>query len=216
MAKAKAKESNALTSVQQRIQSRLAKINETTAAPSGQNISVKGSMFKLPNGQTSPGPLNCIILDYCNKNMFYTKPYQEGDFEEPECYAVGREIKTMAPTIEDPVSATCDTCPNNKFGSKGRGKACSNNVLLAILPEDFTEDSDVFTIKASATAIKSWTNYVRELSSVNVDPIQVVTSLSFETGLAYPSLRFKQIGSNKKLEEVNQFLQRAETLLDVG
>jgi len=216
MTKAKVKESTALTSVQERIQARLAKINDTTAAATGQNISVKGSIFKLPNGQTSPGPLNCIILDYCNKNLYYSKPYQEGEFEGPDCYAVGREIKLMAPTIDNPVNATCFGCPKNEFGSKGRSKACSNNVILAILPEDFTSDSDVFTIKASATAIKAWTNYVRELSGMGVDPIQVVTSLTFEAGLSYPSLRFKQIGGNNKLEEVNPFLERAEGLLNAG
>ena len=204
-----------LESVQERIRNRLANINETTQQVTGQNISTKGKIFRLPDGKTSPGPLNCIIVDYINKNIFFKEAYVEGEYSEPDCFAVGREIKSMRPpqSVENPVSELCDICPNNEFGSKGRGKACSNNVLLAVLPEDFAEDSELYTLKVSATALKHWTKYVRELSNMNVDPIQVVTSITMDEDLAYPSLRFKHIGGNEKLDDVSPFLPKADALL---
>jgi hypothetical protein len=213
--KAKETQSTELESVQERIRSRLANINETTQAVTGQNISTKGKTFRLPDGKTSPGPLNCVIVDYINKNMYYKESYVEGEFSEPDCYAVGREIKSMVPSaaVENPVNEICDTCPNNQFGSRGRGKACANNVLLAVLPEDFNEDSELYTLKVSATALKSWTSYVRSLSSMGVDPIQVVTSISMDPDLAYPSLRFKELGGNDKVESINPFLVKADALL---
>jgi hypothetical protein len=210
--------SKEMESVQERIRSRLANINETTQQVTGQNISTKGKTFRLPDGRTSPGPLNCIVVDYINKNLYFKEAYVEGEFSEPDCWAVGREIKSMLPasTVENQEHTDCISCPQNQFGSKGRGKACSNAVVLAVLPDDFTEESELFTIKVSATALKHWTKYVRELSSIGMDPIQVVTSLSFDADLAYPSLRFKQIGGNERLEDINPYLLQADALLTAG
>jgi len=202
-------------SVQERIKSRLANIDATTQQPSGQNISVKGKIFRLPDGKTSPGPLNCIIVDYINMYAYYEQGYVEGEFSPPDCTAIGREIKLMKPasTVEKPVNPDCESCNFNKFESRGRGKACSNNILLAVLPEDFTIDSELYTLKISATALKPWANYVRELSAMAVDPVQVVTSLSFEESLSYPSVRFKQVGGNERLEDISPFLTKADMLL---
>mgnify|MGYP003632094130 CR=1 FL=1 len=202
-------------SIQDRIKSRLAKVNESTAAPATSKISVKGSVFTLPDGKSSKGPLNCVVLDYVNSNVFYEGAYEEGKFTAPACSAMGKEIKLMAPAddVENKQSDTCAACPQNEFGSKGRGKACQNGVVIAILPEDFTDESEVYTIRVSATALQGWGKYVRELSELNVDPIQVVTSLTFKEGLSYPSLKFRQVGGNERLDQVEKFLVSADTLL---
>jgi hypothetical protein len=204
-----------LTAVEERIKARLASVDETTQETTGQNISVKGSVFKLPTGATSQGPLNCIILDYINKNMYYPGEYIEGEYSQPECFAVNRKVKDMAPpsTVEKPVNEKCIDCDYNKFGSKGRGKKCSNNVLLAVIPDDFTDESEVYTIKVAAKGLKGWAKYVRELQAINVDPAQVVTSLSFVEGLSYPCLNFKHIGGNDRISEIGPFLPKADILL---
>jgi hypothetical protein len=216
MPKAKAKEpSTDMQSVQERIANRLASINDTTQQASGSNISVKGRIFRLPDGKTSPGPLNCIVVDYVNKNMYYEDDYVEGEFSPPDCFAIGRIIKEMKPheSVEKPINEQCVDCEFNQFGSKGRGKRCGNNIMLAILPEDFTDDSELFTLKVSATALQPWTKYVRELEANGVDPVQVVTSLTFEEGLSYPSVRFKHIGGNDLLDNIGSFLPKADVLL---
>jgi hypothetical protein len=204
-----------MVSIQERIKSRLAKVNETTTAPASSKISTKGMMFTLPDGKSSAGPLNCVVLDYTNMNTYYEAAYVEGQYAEPDCMAVGREIKSMAPsdTVTNKQSDACDICPKNEFGSKGRGKACQNKVLLAILPEDFTEESEVYSITVSATGLKDWSSYVRQLQSQGIDPMEVVTSLSFKEGVTYPSLKFRAIGTNARLEDVSPFLPKADTLL---
>jgi len=216
MTKAAKNESTELTAVEQRIKDRLANVDNSTQQAAGQAISLKGSTFKLPSGATSQGPLNCIVLDYINKNMYYPGAYVEGEFSAAECSAIHRNIGDMAPSdkIENPVSPKCKDCGNNAFGSKGRGKACSNNVILAVLPEDFTKESDVLTVKIASTGLKAWSNYVRELSSMGVDPAQVITSLSFVSGLSYPCLLFKHAGGNERLDEVGSFLPQADALLN--
>ena len=205
-------------SIQERIASRLAAVNQSTAAPAGSKISVKGKMFTLPDGKSSPGPLNCIVLDYVNSNVYFEGAYQEGQFSAPACTAVGRELDAIAPldSVDNKQAASCKVCPNNEFGSKGRGKACQNGVLLAVLPEGFDDDSEVFTIRASATALQDWAKYARELSGSNVDPIQVVTSLSFKEGVSYPSLKFRQVGGNENLDKVGKFIPAADALLSNG
>jgi hypothetical protein len=208
----------AMMSIQERIASRLAKVNETTAAPSGAKISVKGSVFTLPDGKSSKGPLNCIVLDYINSNVYFEGAYVEGQFAAPSCAAVGSVLSEMAPldSVENKQAESCIACPNNEFGSKGRGKACQNGVLITVLPEDFTDESEVYTIRASATALQDWGKYVRELSESGLDPIQVVTSLSFKEGLSYPSLKFRQLGGNDKFDQVGKFIPASDALLNAG
>ncbi len=207
-----------VVSIKDRIASRLAKVNESTAAPGSAKISVKGSMFTLPDGKSSKGPLNCVILDYINQNSYYSSDFVEGQYAEPDCSATGREIKQMAPSdnVTDKQNDTCSGCAKNEFGSKGRGKACQNGVTLAVLPEDFTDDSEVYTLRVSATGLKDWGKYVRELGEQNIDPAQVITSLSFKDGLAYPSLKFRSAGGNERLEEAGKFLPSADILISAN
>lgn len=215
MAKASKVESTELISVEERIKTRMANINKSTQQAGGVNISLKGRIFKLPDGKTSPGPLNCIIIDYINKNMYYPETYVEGEFSEPICQAVHRNLEDMEPrdTVQDKQSPTCKGCHQNVFGSKGRGKACSNNVLLAILPEKFSNESELYTVKVSATGLTGWANFIHELETENKDPAQVITSLSFKKGVSFPTLEFKYVGGNPDITGISPFMAQADSLL---
>ena len=205
-----------LVSVQERIRKRIENMDKTTGQVGGKNISTKGSKFTLPDGTTSDGPLNCVIVDYINNNAWYKEAYVEGGpITPPDCFSVGREIDSLVPhpTVEEPVNADCKTCEKNEYGSRGRGKECSNNVKLAILPENFKKDSEVYTIKVAPKGLKAWTEYVRTLEQRGVDPVQVVTSISFVPGLAFPQLKFKALGGNDQLDEVGPFMPSADILL---
>ena len=204
-----------LVSIQERIAKRLANVDKSTQAPASQRISTKSSKFTLPDGKQSDGPLNCVIVDYINTNSYYADAYNENDIKPPACHSVGRDLKSMTPdaNVAKPVSEQCDGCPNNEFGSSGRGKACTNNVILALLPEGYTDKSELFTVKVSPKGLGPWSTYVRTLSEQGVDPVQVVTSISFKTGVSYPSLLFTQAGGNEALETAGRFLPQAETML---
>ena len=222
MPKAKAAEQEApetgtnVVSVQERIRKRMENMDKTTGQVGGKNISTKGSKFTLPDGSTSEGPLNCVIVDYVNNNAWYKEAYVEGGpVTLPDCYSIGRELDTLVPhaSIEKPINADCKSCEYNEYGSRGRGKECSNNVKLAVLPEGFTSDNEVMTIKIAPKGLKGWAEYVRTLEQQGVDPVQVVTSLSFVPGLAFPQLKFKALGGNEQLDQVGAFMPAADILL---
>lgn len=204
-----------VVSIQDRIAQRLAKVNETTAAPGSKRISVKGSKFRLPDGNTSDGPLNCIIIDYTNSNVWYEAEYADGTVTPPDCFSIGKVINDLKPaaSVEKPVNADCATCPKNQYGSRGRGKECDNTVLLAILPEGFTEESEVLTLKVAPKGLKDWGQYVRTLQAQAVDPVQVVTSISFVPNQSFPQLKFRHLGGNDHLDSIGPFIPSADALL---
>jgi hypothetical protein len=207
----------AILSVQERIAARLANVDKSTQAPTSKRISVKGSKFTLPDGKTSDGPLNCVIVDYINTNAFYPGAYNPNDIQPPVCSAVGRDLETMGPVESaTSVSTHCKGCPNNEFGSAGRGKACGNAITLALLPEGYDGTSELLTIKVSATGISGWSSYVRSLAGQGVDPMQVVTSIDFKPGVTYPSLIFKSIGGNESLDIAGQFMTVADSMLNAA
>ena len=208
-------DSKAILSVKERIEQRLANVAKSTTAPSSKRISTQGGVFTLPDGTKSPGPLNCIVLDYINTNSYYDTPYNATDIKPPACWAVGRILEEMRPddSIENPVNGQCAGCPNNEFGSAGRGKACTNNVQLAIVPEEFNEDSDILTLKISPTGITPWSTYVRSLANAGVDVSQVVTSIAFKEGVSYPTLTFKNVGGNNRVDEAMAHAIQADTIM---
>jgi len=205
----------AIVSIQERIKQRLAKVNQTTAQPGSKRISVKGSKFRLPDGTASDGPLNCVIMDYTNSNVWYKDDWVEGTVTPPDCFSIGKIIDELTPhsSVEKPVNAVCSSCPKNQYGSRGRGKECDNTVLLAILPEGFTEESEVLTLKVAPKGLKDWGQYVRTLQQQGVDPVQVITSISFVPGMSYPQLKFRALGGNAKFEDVGPFMASADALL---
>jgi len=221
MAKAKAQPESTGTdmaqTVQERIAARIANIGTNTPTSGNKRISVKGSKFRIPDGPTSDGPLNAIILDYTNSNAYYKEQYSEGgDISPPDCWAVGRTIDDMVPssTIENPIHTNCKDCDFNQFGSKGRGKMCGNSVTLAIIPSGFSEGDDVYTIKVAAKGLQAWGSYVRELGNQKMDPLQVETSIAFVEGTSFPQLKFRALGPNPQIEECGPLLPKAEAMLD--
>ena len=205
----------AVVSIQDRIKQRLANVNKSTAQPGSKRISVKGSKFKLPDGATSDGPLNCVIVDYTNSNVWYEADYADGTVTPPDCFSIGKIIDDLKPhtSVEKPINAQCSDCPKNQYGSKGRGKECDNTVLLAILPEGFTDESEVLTLKIAPKGLKDFGQYVRTLQAQGMDVIQVITSISFVPNVSFPQLKFRALGGNERLDDVGAFMASADALL---
>ena len=208
-------ESTELVSIQERIKQRLANVNKTTAVPGSKKISLKHSKFRIPDGATSEGPLNCVIVDYTNSNVWYEKEWKDGEVSPPDCFSIGKIIDELKPSasVEKPVNKDCISCPKNEYGSRGRGKECDNTVLLAILAEGFTDESEVYTIQIKPKGLKDWGAYVRTLKQSGMDPVQVVTSISFDPTVSYPKLKYRALGENLHLDLVSQFMPAADSLL---
>lgn len=210
--------STELTALQKRIQDELAGIRGTVAAPSGRNISTKGKVFSLPDGTSSQGPLNCVILDHRNFNRYFTEAYNPQAPKPPQCFAIAKEIRDLAPHEEavSPQAETCAECAMNKFGSAptGKGKACRNTVRLAVAPADAADDAEPMILTVSPTGLKSWNALVNNLAAIGMLVIQVETEISFDPNAAYPTLLFKPRAAHERLETFWALREKAQVLLE--
>ena len=188
---------NLPATISQQLQAEALAIQSRIGQPSGNRISLtKKQTFKLPSGVEIPAPLEAIILDFVSLNLYYETGYDPNNITPPVCAAVGTDVATMAPFADafDKQCDTCAACPMNQWGSDpkgGKGKACSNTRLLALLPTDADESSPIWTVRVSATGLKSFDGYVSSVArSFGAPPIVVVTEITFDENLDYPSLRF--------------------------
>lgn len=175
------------------MQAELEALKQRIAAPSGDRIQVtQDKLFKLPNGESND-VLECIIVDFINANFFYETTYQQGEITPPTCFAIGVNTAELAPSPNSPEAQhdKCSSCWANQFGSAGKGKACANTKLLAVLPPDATEETPLMILKVSATGIKPFDSYVGSVArAFQRPPRGVITTISFDPNVTYASLRF--------------------------
>lgn len=188
--------------VNQEMAAEIAALQKRISAPSGDRIQVtQAKSFKLPNGQEIDGPLEAIIVDFAAANFYYTEAFDRNNVTPPVCFALGLEPAGMSPSENspDPQAASCASCWANQFGSAGRGKACQNARLLAVLPLDATEETPIWILKVSPTAIRAFDGHVSAVARQYGLPVRaVVTAIDFSQESEYATLRFSTVGPAPK------------------
>lgn len=189
--------------MQEALRQQAADMNSRVAPASGIGIQVgQDKKFKFPDG-TKGEEFTAVILDFVNTNNFYEGAFDKDNIQPPACFAIGVETNNkLVPSDNSPnkQAPACAECPMNEFGSAGKGKACKNGAKLAVLPPDADENTPIWTINVSPTALKAWGSYVRSVSaSMQMPPIAVVTTFSFDDAVDYPSLRFGDPVPNENL-----------------
>ena len=173
-------------------------------APGGDVIKVtQDKRFEFPDGTKSNGPLNLVIVDFVSANSFYEGDYDPNNITSPACFSIGTKPTMMVPSDNSPVkqSNACSSCPMNQFGSAGKGKACKNSRVLAVLPVGATADTPLMILKVSPTALKSFDAYITSVvRSFQLPPVSVITEISFDDSVSYASLRFGNPTPNDNLE----------------
>jgi hypothetical protein len=195
--------SSAVVSIQEQLKAQaLAQANKI-APPSGINIRItQDKKFQLPDGSTVEGPLDLVIVDFVSRNTFYEGTYDPKNITPPACFAIHPEPKQLVPSDNSPVKQAddCASCPMNQFGSAGTGKACKNSRVLAVLPPDATEDTPLWLLTVSPTALKGFDGYVGAVArTFQMPPISVVTSVDFNPGQTYASLTFSDPRPNENV-----------------
>lgn len=172
---------------------------QTVSQPSGKFISCRNKQFNLGNGVIAR-TIDCIIMDVVRFNAL-KKPYVPNQrMEAPECWALGMNDATLAPTnAPKPVAKTCAECPKNEFGSapNGRGKACSNMYRLAVVPPTADENAEVMLLSVPPTSLKNFNGFFSEISRTH-GPIaltHLITTISFDDNFQYPVLMFKSLNN---------------------
>jgi hypothetical protein len=162
-------------------------------APSGDLIRVnKDKTFSLPSGETAP-VLSVVIACFVSMNQYYEGKYDPKNIQPPVCMAIGQEIALMKPfeTAPKVQNTDCHTCWANQWGTDGKGKACKNQRLLAVLAPGAQADGPLMILKVSPTGTRFWDNYVTQAIALAGALIKIVTEVSFDQNSDYASLRFK-------------------------
>lgn len=134
-------------------------------------VSKDGVGFNIPGIGDTGGPMDIVILDFVAKNVYYDPsiPYDPDKITPPICGALGFDVNdNLIPLDESPEKQydDCKDCPMNQFGSKGKGKACQNRRLVAILPPDADDTTDVMLMDISATGLKGFDTIIAQMATV--------------------------------------------------
>lgn len=210
------KPAGGLVSIQDQLKAMAAANAGRVAPPSGNVIKVtQDKKFTLPNGQKVDGPLDLVIVDFTSRNEFYEGAYDPNNIASPICFAINPEPKAMVPSANSP-EAQCDNCagcPQNAFGSAGKGKACKNMRVLAVLPPDADADTPMWLLKVSPTAIKGFDGLISTLGRLQAAPVQMVVEVDFNPSETFASLTFSNPRPNEAVAEHFARLDEARDLL---
>jgi hypothetical protein len=180
-------------------------------------ISTKGKIFSLPDGTSSEGPIQCIILDWRWQHSYFEGIYNSNNPKPPVCSSSGKIEAELQPdpTSEKPQAEDCESCPKNVFGSGtgGRGKACKNTARLAIVPANPTSDMSPWVLDVPPTGQKQLIGYINELQKQGKLAVQMVTEIDFDPKVDYPTPQFKNKGEHKALQVAFGLREKAQNLL---
>ena len=195
-----------------------AEIAKRIAAPTGDRIRFNANRaFITPDGMEGE-TLEVVIVDFVSSNLFYDGPFDRDNPQPPGCFAIGPEPSLLVPSPSSPnkQAETCATCPNNQFGSStnGRGKACKNTRLLALMPvtalDKNDEEAPIWIMSVPPTSLKAYDSYVHSLASKHrTVPIGVITEVSLDPANTFASPRFRVVRPLKPAE-LAPFMERRE------
>lgn len=191
----------------------VAALQKRISAPSGDRITVtQAKTFKLPNG-LEVDELECVILDFVAANFYYPTVFDRNNIIPPDCFAIGLEPAGLVPSDNSP-DKQCESCAGcwaNQFksASNGRGKACSNTRLLAVIPMDADVSTQPMILKVSATGLKSFDGHVGLVAQKFGVPVCGVTTRISMSDDEWASLRFNVI---EKLDMKDPLLALAISL----
>lgn len=193
-------------------------IQRRIAAPSGDRIRFNANRaFITPDGFEGE-TLEVVIVDFMSSNLFYDGPFDRDNPQPPGCFAIGAEPTLLVPSPNSPnkQADTCSVCPNNQFGSaqNGKGKACKNTRLLALMPaealEKNGEDAPIWILSVPPTSLKAFDSYVQTLASRHKTvPVGVITQISLDPSNTFASPRFTVVRPLKGAE-LGTFMSRRE------
>ncbi len=196
------KASGAVVNIQDMLRKQAESMSERTSPASGISIRVtQDKQFSHPDGQKTD-ELEVVIVDFVARNEFYEGAYDKDNMSPPACFAIGVAPNKLTASDNSPQKQadTCAECPMNAFGSAGKGKACKNGRVLAVLPVDADENTPIWLLKVSPTALKGFDGYVQSVArTFQTPPVGVVTKVTFDDNVTYASLRFGDAVPNENL-----------------
>lgn len=209
------RKSTDLASLQAELSAEASSIIEQIGKPATNKISIKDKQFTLPDKTVLGDTMECVILDFVNRNEFYKGRWDPKNPAPPDCVAAAKKIEDLAPFKDSPdmQADSCDECMMNQFGSNGDAKACKNTFYLAVRPLD-SEDDMIMTLSVPPTSLKNFKGFVQKVAKLyNLPPIGVVTRIGFNQDSTYSMLTFEDVEPNSALADHATYRDQAADLL---
>jgi hypothetical protein len=158
----------------------------------------------ITNADGEPRASIEVVLLSANPKLskiYYSKGYEEGDQEAPECFSVDGVNPDVA--IQNPQANSCAACPHNVWGSKitqagAKTKACSDSRRLAVaFSHDLTkngEKASTCLLRIPAASLATLKDYGEKvLGSKGYPYYSVVTRISFDPDSSFPKFNFRPV-----------------------
>lgn len=195
---------NLPANIQEAMSADVAAFQERMGAATGNRIAVtQDRKFRDPQGEKHDS-LQGIIIDFIAKKAWYEGEYDKDNIVPPNCFALGFEPHDQlvaSPNSPDlQLAEGCKTCPKNAFKSarNGKGKACKDAYVIAMIPpmldtetaEEYQARAQLMTLEISATGLKPFEKYVRDLArDYGKAPYAFVTEFFMDETVDYSSVR---------------------------
>jgi len=159
----------ALVSPKELLKKQLSGYQDAIQPAGGIRINIDKAGIETPDGKTGKS-ISVVIVSYELVHAYYSKPYDSKNITPPDCMAHGTVFNELAPIEQAPMrqADACSVCPMNewKSASTGKGKACRNSRLAAVIPADpdLMADHPIWTISVPPTSIRRFDDYVVELA----------------------------------------------------
>lgn len=170
------------------------------------SISIKGGVWRMMEGsnelaKNEDRAMNFVIVNAAEHvaRAYYSGQYQEGVEAAPDCFSP--DGKAPDPTVKNPQSANCQTCPKNVKGSgQGDSRACRFSQRFAVVLEGDIGGA-VYRLQLPAKSLFGKPEgdkmplqaYAKFLAGHGVPISGVVTEARFDTNEAVPVLRFRAV-----------------------
>lgn len=170
-------------------------------SPPSTAISTKGKRFKLTNGDSSPGPMQGIVIDFVNYNAFFPNAYDPDNPAPPDCWAIHAIKDNLAPDpdlVKDIQHSQCTGCTQNTWQTNAKGKpfkGCKNQFRLALITPDATTESEIYTLAVSPTAHKNWSRFASKCRENGLHYRQIICEFNWDPN-AQQTLTFKALGKH--------------------
>jgi len=172
----------------------------------GKSISTEGGVFRMIVGgdeiaKNEDRSMNMVFVNAAKdvSRTYYVGAYVKGEAASPVC--ASGDGKTPDPSIKNPQSKSCATCPQNVAGSgQGDSRACRFNQRFAVILEHDLS-GNVYRLQLPATSIfgkpegdkMPMQAYARFLSGHGVPLSGIVTEARFDTSVSVPVLKFRAV-----------------------
>ena len=162
-------------------------------------LSMKASRFHVStpmlDAQLEATSLGVIIV---GANPRLSKEWYEESYSgdkgssTPSCFSLDGQTPNEKSKL--PQNNLCASCPQNAWGSRltpeGRKiKACSDQKRLALVMAD-KAGGEVYLLKVTPASLSNLNNYQKTLMTRGIAPEIAVTTVSFDTDVRFPKLKF--------------------------